>query len=104
MKIGSEEHKNLFCRSFMESHREYNPQLLPWPQLEAADIDRLRKIPFWQEALNTELDAGAKINAYTQTIADPLVREAIALQGYEETRHGQLLQYMIQHYDIDYWV
>jgi hypothetical protein len=101
MKIGSEEHKNLFCRSFIESHREYQPQLLPWPHLDSVDIDRLRKIPFWQEALNTELDAGTKINAYTQTITDRQVREAIALQGYEEVRHGQLLQYMIQHYDIE---
>lgn len=100
MKIGSEEHKNLLCHSFIESHNKYNPQLLPWPELDPVHIDRLRKIPFWQEALNTELNAGAKIDAYKQTITDPLVREAIALQGYEEARHGQLLQYMIGHYDI----
>jgi hypothetical protein len=31
---------------------------------------------------------------------DPLMREAIALQGYEEGRHSALLDEMLHHYDI----
>ncbi len=101
MKIGSDAHKELFCRSFMESHKEYEPEQLPWPDLDDAALNRLRAIPFWEEALNTELRAGAKVDAYTAKIADPLVREAIALQGMEESRHGRLFQFMIQHYGIE---
>ena len=32
---------------------------------------------------------------------DPLVRKAIDLQSYEETRHGRLLKYMLGHYGIE---
>src|SRR5262249_43485026 len=34
------------------------------------------------------------------TIADPLVREAVLLQGLEEARHAELLRLMIRHYGI----
>lgn len=101
MKIGSEDHKELFCRSFMESHLEYQPEQLPWPHLDGAALERLQRIPFWEEALNTERAAGAKVDAYTAMIDDPLVRDAIALQGREEARHGRLFEFMIQHYGIE---
>lgn len=102
MKIGSEAHKELFCRSLMESHQHYEPEKLNWPELDSPNLERLRQIPFWEEALNTELEAKAKVDAYTAMVSDdPLVREAIALQGYEEARHGRLFQFMIQHYGIE---
>jgi hypothetical protein len=101
MKIGSEFHKQLFCQSFSESHIKYEPEELPWPQLDGVALSRIRSIPFWQEALNTELAAGAKIQAYLPLISDPLVYEAVALQGEEEARHGRLFQFMIQHYGIE---
>lgn len=100
MKIGSEAHKELFCRSFMESYREYEPEKLPWPQLDSFSLERLRAIPFWEEALNTEREAGAMVSAYAATVSDPLVREAIALQGIEEARHARLIEFLINHYDI----
>lgn len=101
MKIGSEDHKELFCHSFMESYREYEPEQLPWPDLDSSALKRLQSIPFWEEALNTELAAGAKVDAYTAMITDPLVHEAIALQGREEARHGRLFKFMIDHYGIE---
>lgn len=100
MKIGSEAHKELFCRSFMESHLKYEPEQLPWPQLDGAALERLRAIPFWEEALNTEREAGVMVSAFAETVSDPVIREAIALQGREETRHGRLLEFLIHHYDI----
>ncbi|MBR8834113.1 MAG: ferritin-like domain-containing protein [Stigonema ocellatum SAG 48.90 = DSM 106950] len=101
MKIGSQTHKELFCRSFMESHQNIEPEQLMWPKLDGPELERLRQIPFWEEALNTELEAGAKIDTYLPMITDPLVREAVALMGEEEAAHGRLFQYMIQHYGID---
>jgi hypothetical protein len=32
---------------------------------------------------------------------DAVVREAIALQGYEQTRHAALFESLMQHYRID---
>jgi len=100
MIIGSAEHKELFCQSFIDSYQAYEPETMPWPQLDDVALVRLRSIPFWEEALSTEQEAGMMVTAFAQTIEDPLIRQAIALQGEEETRHGRLLQFLIQHYDI----
>jgi hypothetical protein len=101
MRIGSEEHKQLFCQSFLDSHRLYEPAEMNWPQLDSTTLERLRSIPFWEEALYTERKAGAMLKAYAETVEDPLIREAIALQGREEARHGRLIQYLINHYGIE---
>lgn len=101
MKIGSQAHKELFCSSFMESHQQMEPEKLAWPKLEGSDLERLRQIPFWEEALNTELEAGNKIAAYLPMISDPLLKDAVALMGEEEAAHGRLFKYMIQHYGIE---
>jgi hypothetical protein len=101
MKIGSETHKQLFCQSFMDSHLNYQPEELPWPELSEEDLQRLRGIPFWEEALSTERNAGTMVKAFAETINDPTIREAIALQGMEEARHARLIEYMVNHYQIE---
>lgn len=100
IKIGSEAHKELFCQSFIDSHLEYEPEKLPWPVLDSVALERLRAIPFWEEALDTEREAGVMVSAFAATISDPLIREAIALQGREEARHARLLEFLINYYDI----
>ena len=100
MKIGSDEHKQRFCREFIASHCQFDPAALAWPDLDAAALGRLRAIPFWQEVLYTERRAGAIVAAYGTTITDPLVREAVMLQGFEEARHAELLQLMIRRYGV----
>ena len=100
MKIGSDEHKEHFCRDFIASHCRFDPATLTWPDLDELALDRLRAIPFWEEVLYTERRAGAIVDAYAQRIADPLVRQAVALQGFEEGRHAELLREMIRRYRI----
>lgn len=100
MIIGSAEHKELFCQSFIDSHQVYEPTQMPWPQLDEPTLARLRGIPFWEEALSTEREAGVMVSSFAQTIDDPLIQAAIALQGREETRHGRLLEFLIQHYGV----
>jgi hypothetical protein len=34
--VGSAAHKERFCRQFVASHRPYDPDRLPWPELDAA--------------------------------------------------------------------
>ena len=101
IKVGSIAHKELFCRQFIESHIDYDPPKLPWPDLTEAEHGRLRDVPFWQEVYHTERRAGAIVAAFTPHVKDPLVREAVALQGVEETRHAKLLSTMIERYAID---
>jgi hypothetical protein len=99
--IGSEAHKEAFCRHFKETYQDYDPETLPWPELDEAALKRLRSVPFWQEVLHTEKRAGAIVKAFTETIDDPVVKDAVALQGFEEARHADLLRVMIKRYGID---
>jgi hypothetical protein len=101
MKLGSAEHKELFCRTFLDTHLDYEPEKLPWPDLDDESLSRLQGIPFWTEALITEKDAGVMVSNFAETIDDPLIKEAIALQGREEERHGRLIEYLVKYYDIE---
>ncbi len=101
MKIGSVEHKELFCRSFMESYREYEPELLPWPDLEEPALASLRGIPFWEKALDIEREAGAMVGGYATLVKDPRIHEVITLQGEEESRHARLIKTLIERYGIE---
>jgi len=100
LKIGSTEHRDLFCQNFLETYTEYDPETLPWPELEPIELERLRSVPFWQEVLHTERRAGAIVQAFAQSIGDPVVRRAVDLQGFEEARHADLLRVMIRRYGI----
>lgn len=101
MRIGSTEHKELFCRSFMESHRPYEPSDLAWPELDDLSLARLRAIPIWTMALEVEIGAGVMLARFAAGEPDPLVRQALELQGYEEDRHGRILQHMIAKYGLN---
>jgi len=101
MKLGSIEHQELFCRSFLDTHLEYEPEHLPWPDLNDTDLARLRGIPFWEKALDIEREAGAMVSGYAATVTDPLLHQAIALQGREESRHARLIKTLIDRYGIE---
>jgi hypothetical protein len=100
-RIGSLEHRDLFCRTFIETHRPFEPENLPWPRLEARYVDLLRAFPFWSFARSMEQEADRMIASFAKTLDDPVIREAVELQGYEEGRHGRLLNYMLERYEID---
>jgi len=100
MTDGSQAHKTLFCQSFIETHRQFEPTDIPWPTLDERSIDRLKSIPFWSVALAAERNAGVMVTRYAETLIDPLIRKALELQGVEETRHARLLHTMLAHYGI----
>lgn len=100
LRIGSTAHKELFCRSFIETHIPYEVSSLSWPELDDLSLARLRALPFWHEAIATERATAAKVQAQARQEPDPLVREAIALQGYEEARHSALLEAMMTRYQL----
>jgi hypothetical protein len=100
MEIGSEEHKELFCKEFLAAHRRYEAEDFEWPDFDETSLARLRAIPFWQEALANETDAGAMIDRLAATVRDPLIREAVALQAFEEARHARIIRHLLRRYDI----
>jgi len=100
LKVGSPEHRDLLCKTFLDTHLAFEPESLPWPRLEHRHIELLRSFPFWAFALSLEQEAGRMITIFADTIDDPLVRKAIDLQAYEESRHGRLIKHMLAHYGI----
>lgn len=98
--VGTEEHKHLFCRTFIETHEPYNPAEMSWPEIDEESRARLLSLPIWDEAVNTERETAAKVQRMSEIESDPLVREAIALQGFEEQRHATLLNLLTQRYGI----
>lgn len=100
MKIGSGEHKELFCRSFIDSHLPYEPEQLAWPRLDERSLAFLHGVPVWRSALEVEINAGAMLETFSATQRDPLIREALQLQGYEEARHGRMLATLFERYEI----
>lgn len=100
-RVGSREHRDLFCSTFIETHRPFEPENLPWPRLEPRYVELLRAFPFWSFARSMEQEADRMIAAFCTTLTDPVIREAIELQGYEEGRHGRLLNHMLERYAID---
>ncbi|MFN8544868.1 MAG: ferritin-like domain-containing protein [Candidatus Binatia bacterium] len=100
LRIGSDEHKRVFCREFTETFRPYEPRDVAWPELDAAGLQRLRSLPFWEEAVSSERTAAARVRRMADVEQDPVLREAIALQAYEEERHAQLLERLLERYGI----
>ncbi|MEH1940032.1 MAG: hypothetical protein V7L01_07430 [Nostoc sp.] len=82
MKLGSVEHKELFCRSFTESYREYEPEYLPCPDLDDTALTSLRSIPL-RKKVDTERQAGVIVSRYAATVSTPLLQTAIALPTFE---------------------
>ncbi|HEY2796821.1 MAG TPA: ferritin-like domain-containing protein [Thermoanaerobaculia bacterium] len=100
MKIGSEEHKALFCREFVRTHKPFDPARIQWPDLDEETLGRLKALPIWNEAVQTEAETALKVQTLGKIEPDPVLAEAIALQGYEEGRHAAVLCLLTTHYGI----
>jgi len=98
--VGSEEHKHAFCRMLLDTHNPYRPSVVDWPRLEPEARDRLVSLPIWDIAMQTEGNASLRVLTYAETVSDPLLREAIEIDGFEETRHKQVLSNLVEAYGI----
>lgn len=100
MKMGSWEHKNLFCESFLQTHRVFVPEELPWPVLDETDLEKIRGVPFWQEVLYTEMRAIVIIEEFSATVKDTQIRGALDMMAAEEKRHERLVRVLLERYQI----
>jgi hypothetical protein len=101
IELGSEEHKNLFCRMLLDSHDPYRAEAIPWPELDDQTRGRIISLPIWDIAVATEGRAGMNVSGYGATVSDPLLREAIALDAFEEARHKRVLARLVDAYRIE---
>jgi hypothetical protein len=98
--LGSDAHKRLFCRTLLDTHNPYKPAVIDWPELDHEARERLVSLPIWDVAVQTEGRARLNVASYAAVTHDPLLREAIELNAFEEGRHKKVLSNLVQAYGI----
>jgi len=101
IRLGSEEHKILFCRTLLDTFDPYKPAVIDWPKLDSETRDRLVSLPIWDIAVQTEGKARLNVASYAQITRDPLLRKAIELNAFEEGRHKHVLSNLVAAYGIE---
>jgi hypothetical protein len=100
IRPGSDAHKTLFCRTLLDTFNPYRPAVIDWPQLDADARSRLVSLPIWDIAVQTEGRARLNVASYAALVRDPLLREAIELNAFEEGRHKHVLSNLVTAYGI----
>jgi hypothetical protein len=100
IRHGSDEHKALFCNTLLETHDPYRPSIIAWPKLDEATRGRIVSLPIWDIAVQTEEKAGWNVRAYGATVTDPLLKAAVDMDAFEESRHKVVLANMVEAYGI----
>ena len=100
IRIGSEAHKHLFCRTLLDTFNPYKPAVIDWPKLDPQVRDRLTSLPIWDIAVQTEGRARLNVASYAAVTCDPLLRKAIELNAFEEGRHKHVLANLVAAYGI----
>src|ERR1700742_800414 len=100
VRLGSDEHLRLFCLELLETHDPYRPAVIDWPVLAADALDRLNSVASWDIAVETEGRAGMNVKTYAASVQRRLLREAIEMDAFEESRHKQVLARMVEFYGI----
>jgi hypothetical protein len=100
IRAGSEAHKALFCRTLLDTFNPYKPAVIDWPRLDPDARERLIGLPIWDVAVQTEGRARLNVASYAAVTRDPLLREAIELNAFEEGRHKSVLSNMVAAYGI----
>jgi hypothetical protein len=87
--IGSERHRALFCGLLLDTFDPYRPAIVEWPQSSVNARARLAGLPFWDVALETEENAGTRMQELADVTSDPLIREALALNACSIVRRSR---------------
>jgi hypothetical protein len=100
LPLGSDGHKNAFCRMLLDTHNPYKPAIIDWPLLDDAARGRLVSLPIWDIAVQTEGKASRRVAAYADLVTDRLLRQAVELNAFEEARHKAVLSNLVAAYGI----
>ena len=86
---------------FQETFNPYRPSVIAWPTLSPDELRRLRSLPIWDIAVQTEGRARLSFAAYANSLDDAEIRSAIMLNAWEEHRHKEVLSHMVRAYGIE---
>jgi hypothetical protein len=99
-RLGNATHLNAFCRMLLDTHNPYKPAILDWPKLSDEARERLTSLPIWDIAVQTEGKASLNVATYGKVITDPLLKQAVEMNAFEERRHKNVLSNLVQAYGI----
>ncbi len=100
IKPGSEAHYQMLTRLLEETYNPYKPAVLDWPKLDDETKARITSLPIWDIAVQTEIKASMRIEAFAQTVKNPALRAALLHMAGEERRHRDVLSRLVAAYDI----
>ena len=101
IRPGSDEHLRLFCLELLETHDPYKPAVIDWPKLDEATRNRIVSLPIWDIAVQTEGRAGLNVKTFGDRLAPGLLKEAVDMDAFEESRHKVVLANMVAFYGIE---
>jgi hypothetical protein len=100
LRPGGAEHKHAFCRMLLDTFNPYKPAVIDWPKLDDEAKNRLISLPIWDIAVQTEGRARLNVATYADVQTDPLLKQAIQLNAFEEGRHKHVLSNLVTAYGI----
>ena len=99
--LGSRAHLALLCRTLLDTHDPYRPALIDWPKLDEETRGRIVSLPIWDIAVATEGRAGLNVKTFGEALEDPLLKAAVDMNAFEESRHKLVLSDMVRAYGIE---
>ena len=84
----------------LETHDPYKPAVIDWPKLDEDTRRRITSLPIWDIAVQTEGRAGLNVRTFAERSCSGLLRLAVEMNAYEESRHKQVLANMVRFYGI----
>ncbi|MDF3881372.1 MULTISPECIES: ferritin-like domain-containing protein [Cupriavidus] len=100
VRIGSPQHLRMFCNMLLQTHNPYKPAVIDWPSLDPDALHRVTSLPIWDIAVQTEGRASIRVQSFANTVAEPLLRSALEMDGAEEARHKVVLSKLVEAYGI----
>jgi hypothetical protein len=84
----------------LKTHNPYKPAVIAWPTLAPEALKRVTELPIWDIAVHTEGRASIRAQAFADSVRDPLLHAALAMDAAEEARHKVVLSKLVQAYGI----
>jgi hypothetical protein len=100
IRPGSPEHFKMLTALLGATYNPYKPAVLDWPKLDPETLARITSLPIWDIAVQTEIKAAMRIQAFAETVTQPALRAALLHMAGEESRHRDVLSRLVAAYDI----
>ncbi len=100
IKPGAAAHFAMLTQLLAATYNPYKPAVLDWPKLDPETLARITSLPIWDIAVQTEIKASMRIEAFAATIKNPELRAALQHMAAEERRHRDVLSRLVAAYGI----